>query len=102
MKKNKRGLGAEKVKKEKDKSKDVQNHSDKKDKVWCIRETHSVSKFLMCIYIELFEMGCFKFLKFKSFDLLKRKNTTAKYVENFSLKLKWRNYQMVAFIYFCS
>lgn len=102
MKKNKRGLGAEKVKKEKDKSKDVQNHSDKKDKVWCIRETHSVSKFLMCIYIELFEMGCFKFLKFKSFDLLKRKNTTAKYVENLSLKLKWRNYQMVAFIYFCS
>lgn len=54
MKKNKRGLGAEKVKKEKDKSKDVQSHSDKKDKVCCIRQTHSVSNFFMCIYNELF------------------------------------------------
>lgn len=88
MKKNKRGLGAEKVKKEKDKSKDVQNHSDKKDKVWCIRETHSVSKFLMCIYIELFGMGCFKFLKFKSFDLLKRKKYYCKICGEFKSQVE--------------
>lgn len=62
MKKNKRGLGAEKVKKEKDKSKDVQDHFDKKEKLLSKRQTKSLSKKLR--KMQEFEKG----LKEREFD----------------------------------